>query len=344
MDNKGFPTVGSQGKNLSISDMFNRPGGTFAKITAIGAALGLGFGFFKALPFLISAAENLLVFIAELVGIAAILFVLTSSDIRKWVSLFWLQVNRKIVGAFVKIDPISILERSIENMKIKLAGVHENNTTLRSILIKMKNKLEEYESDMAENLSKLKIQKRKLSEEELQPNDKLRVQLSINNLNQDVANLDKMITSQKKRIEVSEKYQKVIEKLEIIAGERIKGSELELSRSKDAYEQAKAQQSALKSISAIMNGDTKSLEEELAIEHITNTVNMSIAEMERFINDSNGILEDYNLGQEVNDVKVQAILDKYDKFTSFSTEDIQDVDYVEVPNTPAKRGGGHQWC
>ena len=100
----------------------------------------------------------------------------------------------------------------------------------------------------------------------------------------------------------------------------------------------------MKSISAIMNGDTKSLEEELAIEHITNTVNMSIAEMERFINDSNGILEDYNLGQEVNDVKVQAILDKYDKFTSFSTEDIQDVDYVEVSNTPAKRGGGHQWC
>ena len=344
MDN--FPTVGgNQGKGLSISEMFKRPGGTFAKITAVAASLGLGFGFFKALPFLITAASNLLVFIAELGALAVILFLLTSGDVRKWVSLLWLQVNRKIVGTFVKIDPISILEQSIENMKVKLAGVRENNTVLKSILIKMTNKLEEYENDLAENLSKLKIQKKKLVEDNLGANDKLRIQLSINNLNRDIANLDKMITSQKNRIEVSEKYQKIIEKLEIIAGERIKGSELELSRSKDAYEQAKAQQSALKSISAIMSGDTKSLEEELAIEHITNTVNMSIAEMERFINDSNGILEDYNLGQEVNDVKVQAILDKYDKFTSFSTEDIQDVDYVEVQSnsTPTKRGG-HQWC
>ena len=57
---------------LSIKDMFKRPGGTFAKITALALAGGLGYAFVKALPFLITAASNTLVLIAELVAIAAI--------------------------------------------------------------------------------------------------------------------------------------------------------------------------------------------------------------------------------------------------------------------------------
>ncbi|MCQ2207788.1 MAG: hypothetical protein MJZ02_06195 [Paludibacteraceae bacterium] len=344
---------------LSIKDLFKRPGGTFAKISALALAGGLGYAFVKALPFLVAAASNTLVLIAELVAIAAIVGVFTSKSFWRWLSLFWLQLNRKIVGLFVKIDPISILEQSIVKMKEKLENVHNNVTNLHAILIKMRNKLEEYENQQAENIAKLKIQKSKLNVGGLSPNEELRVQMSVSNLNNDIASLDSIITSQKKRIATSEKYQDLLERLEIISKAKIERSTLDLQRTKDAYESAEAQKSALKSIKSIMSGDAQSLEEEMAIEHIANTVNMSVAEMERFLNDSNGVLENYNLESAVNDEKVQGILAKYsqsDAFDSFSdkggasqaapstSSSSSSSNNNATGGTTATGGGSHKWC
>ena len=147
--------------------------------------------------------------------------------------------------------------------------------------------------------------------------------MSISNLSNDIAQLDGIIESQKKRIETSKKYQEVMERLETIAEAKVERSSLELKRTKDAYESAKEQRSALKTISSIMRGDSQSLEEEMAIEHITNTINSSVAEMEGFINDSDGVLENYNLESAVNEDRVEEILKKYgqkDSFSSFSEE------------------------
>ncbi len=336
------------GKALSIKEMFNRPGGTFAKVTAVLAALGLGFGLFKALPFLVAAASNLLTLILEIVAIAVILGVLTSKNFWKWVSLFWLQLNRKIVGIFVKIDPISILENSIYKMKEKMNNVHESVTKLRAILIKMNDKLEEYEANQNDNILKLKKRKEQLEQGGISANEQLKINMSIKNLSNDIAQLDKIIESQKKRIETSKKYQEVMERLEIIADASVEGSELELKRTKDAYEAAKEQKSALKTISGIFNGDMKGLEEEMAIEHITDTINMSLAEMERFINDSNGVLDNYELESAINEDKVQGILDKYTGESAFQSLKIQaklsaeDVPYKEVEVMPA--GRRNKWC
>ena len=140
---------------------------------------------------------------------------------------------------------------------------------------------------------------------------------------------------------------------------KIERSTLDLQRTKDAYESAEAQKSALKSIKSIMSGDAQSLEEEMAIEHIANTVNMSVAEMERFLNDSNGVLENYNLETAVNDEKVQGILAKYsqsDAFDSFSDKDgaakgaagtsssSASDNSGAAGGTTATGGGSHKWC
>ncbi|MBR4814438.1 MAG: hypothetical protein IKZ67_03145, partial [Paludibacteraceae bacterium] len=242
----------------------------------------------------------------------------------KWISLFWLHINRKIVGMFVKIDPISILENSIRKMKDKLNTVHENVTKLRTILVSMNSKLDSYQSQQEDNIRKLKKRKEQLAgASNLTSNEKLKIQMSISNLSNDIAQLDGIIESQKKRIETSKKYQEVMERLETIAEAKVERSSLELKRTKDAYESAKEQRSALKTISSIMRGDSQSLEEEMAIEHITNTINSSVAEMEGFINDSDGVLENYNLESAVNEDRVEEILKKYgqkDSFSSFSEE------------------------
>lgn len=321
----GSNNTGDQNSTpVSLKEMFKRPGGTFAKITAVGAALGLGYLFTKALPFLVAAAANTLVLILEIVAIVGILAVLFNKNTWKWISLFWLHINRKIVGMFVKIDPISILENSIRKMKDKLSTVHENVTKLRTILVSMNSKLDSYQSQQEDNIRKLKKRKEQLGgASNLTSNEKLKIQMSISNLSNDIAQLDGIIESQKKRIETSKKYQEVMERLETIAEAKVERSSLELKRTKDAYESAKEQRSALKTISSIMRGDSQSLEEEMAIEHITNTINSSVAEMEGFINDSDGVLENYNLESAVNEDRVEEILKKYgqkDSFSSFSEE------------------------
>lgn len=336
------------GKALSVKQMFKRPGGTFAKVTAVLAALGLGYGFVKALPFLVAAASNLLTLILEVVAIAVIVGVLTSKNFWKWISLFWLQLNRKIIGIFVKIDPISVLENSIYKMKEKMNNVHESVTKLRAILINMNNKLTEYEANQEDNIRKLKKRKEQLQQGGISPNEELKINMSIKNLSNDIAQLDKIIESQKKRIETSKKYQDVMERLEIIADASVEGSELELKRTKDAYEAAKEQRSALKTISGIFNGDMKGLEEEMAIEHITDTINMSLAEMERFINDSNGVLDNYELESAINEDKVQGILEKYTGDSAFKSlkqqaklTDAEEVPYEEVLVPAGRR---NKWC
>ena len=321
----GSNNTGDQNSTpVSLKEMFKRPGGTFAKITAVGAARGLGYLFTKALPFLVAAAANTLVLILEIVAIVGILAVLFNKNTWKWISLFWLHINRKIVGMFVKIDPISILENSIRKMKDKLSTVHENVTKLRTILVSMNSKLDSYQSQQEDNIRKLKKRKEQLAgASNLTSNEKLKIQMSISNLSNDIAQLDGIIESQKKRIETSKKYQEVMERLETIAEAKVERSSLELKRTKDAYESAKEQRSALKTISSIMRGDSQSLEEEMAIEHITNTINSSVAEMEGFINDSDGVLENYNLESAVNEDRVEEILKKYgqkDSFSSFSEE------------------------
>ncbi|MBR5374230.1 MAG: hypothetical protein IK131_06130 [Paludibacteraceae bacterium] len=321
----GSNNTGDQNSTpVSLKEMFKRPGGTFAKITAVGAALGLGYLFTKALPFLVAAAANTLVLILEIVAIVGILAVLFNKNTWKWISLFWLHINRKIVGMFVKIDPISILENSIRKMKDKLSTVHENVTKLRTILVSMNSKLDSYQSQQEDNIRKLKKRKEQLAgASNLTSNEKLKIQMSISNLSNDIAQLDGIIESQKKRIETSKRYQEVMERLETIAEAKVERSSLELKRTKDAYESAKEQRSALKTISSIMRGDSQSLEEEMAIEHITNTINSSVAEMEGFINDSDGVLENYNLESAVNEDRVEEILKKYgqkDSFSSFSEE------------------------
>ena len=345
MDTEIIPsnnTENTGSKKPSIKDLFNLPGGTLAKISAVAIAAGLGYGFVKLLPTLIVAASNTLIFIAELVAIAAILGVLTSKSFWKWISLFWYQLNRKIVGMFVKIDPISILEQSIKKMKEKVNNVHENLTNLKAILIKMKRKLQEYENQQADNISKLKIQNSRLKIGGVNPNEQLRIEMSIGTLSNDISQLDAIIENQKQRIATSEKYQEVMERLEIIAKAKVERSTLELKRTKDAYEAAEAQRSALKSISNILSGDSKSLEEEMAIEHITNTIDLSVAEMERFLDDSNSILENYNLESAMNVEKVNKIISKYGQkgsFSSFSEDNILDVPYedLKIQNTSSSK-------
>lgn len=316
--NNGTPT--------SWKALWKRPGGTFAKITAVCAGLGLGYGFVKALPFLITAASNTLIFIAELAAIAAILIILTSKNFWKWVGLFWLQLNRKIVGMFVKIDPISILQNGIRQLREKLDVVNENVVKLEGVLVSMKKDLLNYENEFEHNVNKRAAIQKTLTRTDLSPEDAMKYKSNFVLVNNDIARLDSIINAQRKRIETSEKYLTVMKKLKVVATFKVKDSESELKWRKQEYEQALKQQTAMKSIKDIMSGGlSKSLEEELALDHIATTVNDSIAEMNQLLDGSNDLLVNFDIDSMANIEKVNNIISRYEKngFQSFSNEQLE---------------------
>lgn len=299
--------------NKGLSELWNRPGGGFAKLTGVLALLGGGFAFCKyALPFLVAAAGNLLLLSAELVGLAAILFAVTSKTFLRGVSLTWLQVMRKFYGLIVNIDPIAILQNGINEMKKKLQTVNENVTKLEAVLVSMKKKLEEYKIGFENNVRKRDALQRKLSGME-NTTESLKYKAQLQLINNEITRGNDQIKSQSERIITSEKYLDIMKKLQVAADFKVKDAQNELSYRKDEYEQAKAMQSSVSSITSILRGClTSSMEEELAMEQVSNTINTSIAEINRLLDGSNDILVNFELNQDINSSKADEIVRMFD--------------------------------
>ena len=337
-----------------IKELYNKPGGKFAKIMGILAGCGIGYAFLKyALPFLVASTANLILFIAELVVLAILVGIVSSKPFWKALSLLWLQIMRKLYGLVVNIDPIAILQNAISEMRKKLDTVDENVTKLQAVLVKMRKKLNEYESNFERNVHVRDAAIAKLNKE-TDEMERMKLMSQKQLADNEIARGQEQILRQRNRIETSEKYLKIMKKLQVMVKFKATDTENQVDYLKDDYEQAKAQQSAMKSISAIMKGClTTSMEEELAMEKVMNTVNTSIAEMERLIDGSNDILVNFELNSDANSIKAEQIVADFEKngFSIFnnttpatarpsmksitSGENIETVDFTEVEEEKA---------
>ena len=136
----------------------------------------------------------------------------------------------------------------------------------------------------------------------------------------------------------------ILEKLEIAATSKIQMAESTVSHKKDEYEQAKKMRSAVQSLTSIFNSSwlTKSMEEQMALNVVSNTINDSIAEMNRLLDGSNDILINYDITSMANASKVDAIIANFDNngFESFkalpeTAMKVVDVEY-QVVREPEK--------
>lgn len=311
-----------------IKELYKRPGGLFAKITGILVLLAIGYGIYMALPFLVAAASNLLILILEFIGITALISLITNKDFRRGLQLVWLQLVRKMYGAVVNIDPIAILQNGINEMRKKLNTVKESITKLESLNVNMKKKLEQYKEDFERYIAeKKRIEKTTIYHDDM---ERMRAEASLRLANNNISRMDKQIKAQTERIDIAGKYLKVMKKLEIAAKFKVDDAQNELNFRKEEYEAAKEQTKAIKSVTAIFDGGlSKTLEEELAMTNVTDTINMSIAEMNRMLDGSNEILANFELDQDINAAKADKILEMFDQngFEIFNRETKQESNY-----------------
>ena len=313
----GLQKFGGDGK---ITNLWKQPGGTLAKVGLWVMGGSVLWGIYKALPYLIAFTQNVFTLTLLMLGLGCILYVVFSPEMRKILKLLYLQICRKITGLVVEIDPIAILENSINEMKKKLQTVKKRITEIGSTLAGMENKQKEYKKEFEMNVGRVKAIKEKL----MKDNDEktrmaLNGQLTISQ--NDITMLDEQIKAQADRITKTKRYLEILEKLEIAATTKIKVAENTVSHKKDEYEQAKKMKSAVQSLTSIFSSSwlTKSMEEQMALNVVSNTINDSIAEMNRLLDGSNDILINYDISSMANASKVDEIIANYDHngFESF---------------------------
>jgi predicted nucleic acid-binding Zn-ribbon protein len=313
----GLQKFGGDGK---ITNLWKQPGGTLAKVGLWVMGGSVLWGIYKALPYLIAFTQNVFTLTLLMLGLGCILYVVFSPEMRKILKLLYLQICRKITGLIVEIDPIAILENSINEMKKKLQTVKKRITEIGSTLAGMENKQKEYKKEFETNVNRVKAIKEKLMKDN---DEKTRMALNgqLTIAQNDITMLDEQIKAQADRITKTKRYLEILEKLEIAATTKIKVAENTVSHKKDEYEQAKKMKSAVQSLTSIFSSSwlTKSMEEQMALNVVSNTINDSIAEMNRLLDGSNDILINYDISSMANASKVDEIIANYDHngFESF---------------------------
>ena len=311
--------------------IWSGPGSTFSKVTAVLAACGLGYGFIKALPFLITAASNTIVFAAELGVLALILILFTNKRFWKCISVGWRIVTKRILGKFVKIDPITILENSIEKLREQLDNVERNVTSVGKTLEDMYNSKKRYENEFEACKKRRDAIQRMLKETTLKPDkvDELKSKYALE-CNK-IVRQEKKIVNQNARIEVTERYFKLMKKFREVARFKVADSEDALKCQKDEFKTAKSQLSAIASIKAVMKGQADGLEYDMALEYVNDTINDATAQMKEFLDGSNDIILNYNLDTYTNLEKVEDIVKKYENygFDAFKSNDGTSASYDE---------------
>lgn len=303
-----------------ITNLWKQPGGALAKVGLWVMGGSVLWGIYKALPYLIAFTRNIFTLTLLMIGLGCVLYVVFSPELRRILKLLYLQICRKITGLIVEIDPIAILENSIGEMKKKLQIVKKRITDIGSTLEGMKRKQEEYKKNFETNVDRVKVIKEKLLKG---TNEKTRMALTgqLTIAQNDITMLDEQIKAQSDRIAKTERYLEILEKLEIAATTKIKVAENTVSHKKDEYEQAKKMKSAVQSLTSIFSSSwlTKSMEEQMALDVVSNTINDSIAEMNRLLDGSNDILINYDISSMANASKVDEIIANYDHngFESF---------------------------
>jgi phage shock protein A len=334
-----------------IKELWKRPGGTFAKITGIAALGAIGWGLYKALPFLITLASNTIFFVLEMVVLAILLYVVTSKEFRRGIQLLWLQITRKIYGLIVDIDPISILKNGIAEMEKKMSKVRKSVTDLEALLVNLRRKKKEYEEEFSKNKRDREVIEKKLKDPRISESDRESYTIKEKLLANSIVRGAEQLKRQTERISKSEQYLKIMKKLEKAAEYKISDASDQLKYMENEYEQAKAQTSAVRSINSILSGGlSRSMEEELALDSINSTINESIAEMNRLLDGSNDILINFDIESESNLQLADEIMKVFDEkgfgiFDSSEKKQINastftEVDYEEVKEgekVPAKR-------
>jgi len=284
---------------LSLNkDVFKQKGGTLGLVILAGLVVLLAFN----LPAILAWVQTLFRLIVTLVGLAIFLYVLFDPKVRLIVSTFYMLMIKKILGAIVKMDPISILEETIRKMFRTINKLEQSMSKLNGVRLKLQDKVKDKKAELEDCLVRKNAAIKMGKKDIMMLEDRQSVRLQ--GLVQDYMELSAS----------SEKWYKTMSKIAEMAKITVQDAENEVEAQKEKYEMVKLSHSAFKSAMSVINGNP----DELALYNeawsfTQKDIMNKLGEMDRVINTAGGIMDKIDVEKEVYKIKGDDLLKKYNE-------------------------------
>lgn len=274
---------------------WSRPEGVLGLVVLAGL-VGTGLFYFnEVVKFLIEVAANTLHLAFLLGGLALLVFLATSRDIRTGLFFLFKTLMRKITGLVIQLDPIAILKIYVEDLKQKRQKMQGQIDTLAGQLVKLNKKINENNDEIKQKFAEAN----KATSLADRPGMKEAAQLAtiegagLQQMNEKLLPLQRNI---KMVLAFMEKVNKSADYI-------IKETEIKVRLKEVEYKLVKESSSALRTAVSIFKGDPdKKFYFDESMEYIQDDMSQKLGEMKRamdmsmdFINSvdvQNGILSD----------------------------------------------------
>ncbi len=284
---------------LSLNkDVFKQKGGMFGMVILAVVVILILFN----IPAILLWANSLLKLVITLVALAGILFVIFDSKSRLVFSTAYMFIIKKIMAAFVKMDPISILEASIAKMHRSIEKLEDAMGKLNGVRLKLADKIDEKKKELTDCFARMKAaQKRGI---DVQAKLEERQSIRINDL----------VTEYIKLHDSSEKWYSSMSKIAEMAKFTVQDAENEVENQKQKYALVKQAHSAFKSAMSVINGDPDDLALfNQAWSYTQEDMMNKLGEMDRVINTAGGLMDKIDVDKDVYQIKGDDLLKKYDE-------------------------------
>ncbi len=281
---------------------WKRPEGVTGAIFAAGLVLGGGFLLYKALPFLIGLASNILVLSGMLLVLGAIIYMVLDPKMRNLVWYMYKGMMRWITGMFVQIDPIGILKSYIDDLKNNLRKMNKQISQLRGQMHKLKEIIHNNKRQIQSNLNLASKAREK---------DKQSIM---------ILKSRKAGRLKESNLRLEDLYKKM-EVLYRVLTKMYENSEVMMEDIKDQVEvkdqerkAIHASHSAMKSAMNIIAGDQdQRYMFDMALEAIADDVSQKVGEMERFMDMSSSFMDSVDLQNGIFEEDGLKMLEKWEK-------------------------------
>lgn len=284
---------------LSLNkDVFKQKGGTLGLVILAAVVVLVAFN----LPAILAWVDTLARLIVTLTVLAGFLYVLFDPKARLIASTGYMLIIKKLLGAIVKMDPISILEATIAKMHRSIAKLEEAMGKLNGVRLKLADKINEKKGDLQDCFDRVKAATKqgnaieKLKEE------------------RQATRIKDLIDEYIKLHDSSEKWYSSMSKIAEMAKFTVEDAENEVESQKEKYGMVKQAHSAFKSAMSVINGNPDDLALfNQAWSFTQEDIMDKLGEMDRVINTAGGLMDKIDVDKEVFQIKGDDLLSKYNE-------------------------------
>ena len=284
---------------LSLNkDVFKQKGGTLGLVILGAIVVVIAFN----LPAILLWVTSLARLALTLGVLAGVVYMVLDPKVRLIVSTGYMMIIKKILGIFVKMDPISILNQTILKMHKTIARLEESMGKLNGTRLKLADKIKEKRRDIQDCIDRKKAAELKGKAELIALEDRQFVRLT--KLTLDYIDLH----------DSSEKWYTTMSKIAEMAEFTVQDAQNEVEAQTERYQLVKESHSAFKSAMSVINGDP----DELALfnqawQYTQEDIMAKLGEMDRVINTAGGLMDKIDVEKDVYAIKGDDLMKKYNE-------------------------------